>query len=154
MIPNSTTIRENVEAWLEFLEITVGPGGVQIFDDHLPDRVFAWDLKRELLIAVNRNTDHWMRDQWDPLHGKSTRQSFREKAEPSMQVCIHACINETNGEPYFVEIDFDKAAPYNPKTIVIHGVEVLVNKASGGFTDQNEIADGLARRREKETAAA
>jgi len=135
------TITDNVERNLTALGIQ----GIDIFETR-PDRVFAWDHMADMAVECLINREHWMLDKWDPLHGKSTRESFREKTRPSMQVCFHACVNEENGARYFVEIDFDEAPPSNPITILIHGKECLVNALTGHLTDQDDIARRLDER--------
>ncbi len=141
----SPTIRNNVERILNFL----GIAGIEIFDDSRPDRVFAWDRNREMAVACTINDTHWERDVYDPLHGPSTRASFRERTRPSMQVCFHEIsqVNQPEGvDLYFIEIDFDQAPPTNPETILIHAKEVLVNAITGHLTDQADIARRLDKR--------
>lgn len=146
------TIRENVERLLAVLAVN----GVEIFEER-PDRVFAWDRNRELVVECAINRTHWMLDGWDPLHGKSLRESFREKVRPSMQCCFHEIspLSPSREDRYFVEIDFDQSAPKDLVGIVIHGKEVLVNALTGGLTNQDDISRRLDTRfqKQKETNA-
>lgn len=138
------TIRQNVERMLAILGVT----GVEIFDESRPDRVFAWDTKRQMAVECMVNREHWMLDAYDPLHGKSTRESFREKTRPSMQCCFHEVsqVAGTATDRYFLEIDFDEAPPSNPETILIHAKEVIVNAITGHLTNQDDIARRLDER--------
>lgn len=147
------TIRQNVERVLVVLGIQCGPLGIEIFEER-PDRVFAWDHAGQMVTEIILNHRHWMSDVFDPLHGKSTRESWREKDKPSLQVCIHEIsqINKPDLPRYFLEIDFDEAPPDNPVNILIHGKEVLVNALTGGLTDQHDISRRLDARLAKETA--
>jgi len=148
-------IRANVERLLAALsikgmEIMEGPG----YDR--PDRLFAWDRNRELVVECLIHRTHWRLDGWDPLHGKAMRESFREKTKPSMQVCFHeiSAASPSRQDLYFVEIDFDEAPPSNPVNIFIHGKEVLVNAVTHGTTDQADISRRLdARFKPKETSS-
>jgi hypothetical protein len=138
------TISTNVARILNVLGIQ----GVQIFDESRPDRVFAWDTKRQMAVECLVNRTHWMLDFHDPLHGKSTRESFREKTRPSMQCCFHEIsqIAGTATDRYFLELDFDEAPPSNPETIFIHAKEVIVNALTGELTNQDDIARRLDER--------
>ena len=146
------TIRQNVERVLAVLGIE----GVEIFDESRSDRVFAWDRDSRMIQELMLNHQHWMLDRYDPLHGKSTRESYRERDRPSMQICIHEIsqINKPDLPRYFLEIDFDEAPPSNPITILIHGKEVLVNALTGHLTDQDDISRRLDARLTKETTNA
>ena len=129
----------------------LGIKGVEIMEGpeyDRPDRLFAWDRNRELAVECLTNRQHWMLDVWDPLHGRSTRESFREKTRPSMQICFHeiSALSPSRQDRYFVEIDFDHAPPSNPVSIFIHGREVIVNALTHGTTDQAQIAAALDER--------
>lgn len=137
------TIRENVELVLKHLGIE----GVKIVDE-LPDRVNALDTLGQLRKHIAEHPEHWLHDAWDPLHGHISA-SYRERARPSMQVCLHP-ISQINPnhppETEYDEIDVDFAPPDTPLDFLRHTKEVLDNAITRRKTDQNEVAVLLAAR--------
>jgi hypothetical protein len=141
MTEQSPGSRRNIEAVLAHL----GVGGVVITREE-EDRCYGWDTNGELLKYVVM--ENWARDA-DKVaqghHGSTVIASFREKVEPSLQVCFH----RHDESSYFVEIDLDHVppTPFRPDRILRHGFEVVRNQITGGKTDQDAIAELLRTKR-------
>lgn len=143
------TILENLTRVLNELKIQ----GVEPSDLSRPDRVFAFDRKRELLVHMLRyRGEHWHEDargfELQKFHGRSAIASFREVSSPSMQVVVHAIsdASPSREDCYFVELDIDHQAPINPMKLLVHGEEVLVNAFTHATTDQDDIERRLVAR--------
>lgn len=136
------TIRQNVERLLEVNGIT----GIEISDETHPDRVFAFDRDRSVLVHCLRYRGiHWHEDatgrELTHFHGASAIASFRELASPSMQIVVHAIsdLSPAREDLYFLEIDVDHSAPTDPIKLLVHGEEVFVNAITRSTTDQDDI---------------
>lgn len=143
------TIWENIERLLRFRDIR----GVTPIE-YRPDRVFAWDMFGELEADCRRDTAHWMSDVLDPLHG-ALLGNFRERAIPSLQVCIHPIsqINHPNlPRTSFCEIDFDEEAPTNPVTLTEHLGICIIHAIRHSTTNEDDIYRGLEKRLGMEAA--
>lgn len=145
------TIKENVQTVL----LALGIQGVKIVDE-FPDRVNALDTLGQLRQHIRDHPEHWMQDGWDPLHGKITA-SFREKARPSLQVCLHpiSWINPNHPpEHEYDELDVDFSPPDSPLDFLRHTLEVGDNFIRQRKTNEDEVGRLLAERfAPKETLA-
>lgn len=141
---SACNIETNIHRVLEWLRIE----GVSRIADApiLPDRIFCWDTLGELRRHIEKHPEHWSHDKWDPLHGKSERNSWRERTKPSMQVCEHVIsqINHPNLPfPIYYELDLDQAPPSSFLGFLDHSKEVLENLALQRTTDQDDMSKRL-----------
>ncbi len=138
--------RDNFLPWCEQrLRI---PRAELTIKEELPDRLFFEDpcalVMQAFLAAVRKPIIAQPSN-----HGKWVCLSIRYTDAPSCQLIVcRRLINGTMPNPryqLFYGVDFDHA-PWTPERLdwlVLHGVEVLRNKASGELTDQAKIRFGL-----------
>lgn len=139
------SIRSNVIRWLAHH----GVAGVHLEQTpDLPDRVFAFDTQGSLVKLCCARESLFERAT-GAGHGKSVRACWRERATPSLQVILHEISSRSPSarDVCFLELDFDQHSPLlNPRSLFLHGVEVLVNRTTETTTDQGVIAARLAER--------